>query len=342
MRKEGIKLSLFKHHGRRLAAIGVGVTLLVLGLQATAQAVPTVSAVAPGSGPTTCAVVITGTGFLDFPQAQQDLTFVGPAAGAGDDVAVTDANWFAISDTEIWASVPVLVPGTTYMVQVTDPTGGVPAGTFLSTTGAGACAPTITGFTPACGEAGTVVTITGTNLLGPDLAGGEVRFNPYSNSEIATHSVPDVDEPTSLSVIVPTTAADGKIQVTTFATAGGTVFSDALFQVPPPDCPPPGAAGHPRSITLALKKHLVAKGKVTSTEDPAFTECAAGVPVKIQRRKSGHWKNVGSTTTSDTGAYKVKIKDKPGKYRAKAPKVDVGEPAETCAPAKSATRKHSH
>jgi hypothetical protein len=234
-----------------------------------------------------------------------------------------------------------LVPGTTYTVTVEDPSAtNTTGGTFLSTTGAGACAPTIASFTPACGSAGDTIVITGTNLLGPNLTGGDVFFSPYATA--ATQPVPDVSEPTTISAIVPSDATDGPIKVTTFSTTGGTVFSTTDFDVPPPDCVTTPTGGHPRSITLALKKHLVAKGKVTSTEDPAFTECAAGVPVKIQRRKSGHWKNVGSTTTSDTGAYKVKIKDKPGKYRAKAPKVDVGEPAETCAPAKSATRKHSH
>jgi hypothetical protein len=52
------------------------VAVLVLGLQGTASAAPTIAAVSPTSGPTNCVVVITGTGFLDFPRANQDLTFV--------------------------------------------------------------------------------------------------------------------------------------------------------------------------------------------------------------------------------------------------------------------------
>jgi len=228
---------------------------------------------------------------------------------------------------------PAVVSGTTYTVTLTDPTGGTSTGTFAATTGAGGCAPTIASFAPGCGSAGNTVVITGTNLIGSDLAGAKVGFSPYTPAAVsgdpgmAAHTVPDVDEPTSLSVVVPTGAADGKIQVTTAVdTDPNTLgvqgaFSTTNFEVPPPDCAPVTTPTHARSITLSLRKHLVARGKVSSTEDPAFTDCVAGVPVRIQHRVSGHWKTVGKTTTSDTGAYKKSIKDKPGKYRAKAVKV---------------------
>jgi hypothetical protein len=282
-------------------------------------------------------VVVTGTGFTDFPQAQQDLIFVGPVTGSGDDVSVPDALWTRISGTEIWTEVPAaLVLGTSYTIQVADPTGGTASTTtFFRVTGAGTCAPTVASFTPTCGPAGTVVVITGTNLIGPGLVGGDVRFSPYAAP--ATHTVPDVDTPTSLSVIAPTGAADGPIRVTTFSTTGGQVFSATNFDVPPPDCP--SALGHTRSITLKLKDKLTAKGTVKSTEDPAFTDCAASVPVKIQRKVSGSWKTVGKTTTSDTGAYSKKIKNKKGKYRSIAVKTTVPTD-ELCLKAKSPVRTH--
>jgi len=65
------------------------------------------------------------------------------------------------------------------------------------------------------------------------------------------------------------------------------------------------------------------------------------VPVKIQRRVSGHWKTVGSTTTTATGAYKKRIPDKPGKYRAKAPKVTLNAGADICSAATSPIRTNS-
>jgi hypothetical protein len=137
---------------------------------------------------------------------------------------------------------------------------------------------------------------------------------------------------------VPTGAADGPIQVTTDV---GTVFSTTSFLVPPPDCVPDTGNEHARSITFRIKKSGAAKGVVSSTEDPAFTDCVAAVPVKIQRKTSGGWKTVGKTTTDDTGSYAKKVKNKPGKqkFRALAPKVSLGDPVtDVCLKAKSATR----
>jgi hypothetical protein len=313
---------------------------MVLGLAAPAFAATTVTAVSPGSGPTDCVVGITGTGFTSFQQTDQDLVFVGPAAGIGDDVTVAQADWFALSATEIWAVVPTLVPGTTYTVQVVDPSGtNTAGGSFLSTTGAGGCAPTIASFAPTCGAAGTVVTITGTNLLGPNLTGGDVFFNPYSAA--ANQPVPDMSEPTSIQAIVPSGTLDGPIRVTTFSTTGGTVFSTADFDVPPPDCKPAGGVEHARTVTLSLRKHLVARGTVSA--DPELAECISGVKVKIQRKKGGAWKSVGTATTNDAGAYKKRIKDKPGKYRARIGKLSIGDPVtDVCLGDKSPVVRHSH
>jgi hypothetical protein len=346
-------MSLGKRHiGRRVAGIGVGVALMMLGLAAPASAAATVSAVAPTSGPELCVVTITGTGFTDFTEANQSLDFVGPITGTGDDLPVADADWFANSDTEILAVVPAVVAGTTYTVTLTDPTGGTSTGTFAGTDPAvspGGCAPTIASFTPNCGAAGTIVTITGTNLLDSDLDGATVGFNPYTGATAdADHTVPDVDTTTSLSVIVPTGTADGRILVTTdvdtdpntAATQG--VFSATNYLVPPPDCVPVGGTQHARSISFKIKSTGKASGKVSSTEDPAFTECVAAVPVKIQRKTSSGWKTVGKTTTTDTGSYAKKVKNPKGKqkFRALAPKVSLGDPVtDVCTKAKSAVRK---
>ena len=127
--------------------------------------------------------------------------------------------------------------------------------------------------------------------------------------------------------------------MTTFA--AGRCYSTASFLVPPPDCTPDTGNEHARSITFKIKKSGAASGVVSSTEDPAFTDCAAAVPVKIQRKTSGGWKTVGKTTTDDTGSYAKKVKNKPGKqkFRALAPKVSLGDPVtDVCLKAKSATR----
>jgi hypothetical protein len=145
---------------------------------------------------------------------------------------------------------------------------------------------------------------------------------------------------------VPTGVADGPIHVFTDVDASAAagfqgVFSSTSFLTPPPDCVPTGGNQHARSISLSLSGKLKAKGKVKSTEDPAFTDCVSGVPVKIQRKTKSGWKNVGSTTTSDTGSYAKKVKNKAGKYRAIAKKVSLGDPVtDVCTKATSPTRKH--
>jgi hypothetical protein len=187
-------------------------------------------------------------------------------------------------------------------------------------------APTITGFTPAFGPVGTSVKITGTNFSGT--VGGatfttsSVKFNTTSATTFTVNSA------TQITATVPTGATTGKISVTT---PGGTATSATNFTV---------SNVHTRSVTLSLKRHLVAKGVVSVSD--AFTACVASVPVKIQRRVSGSWKNVGSTTTTATGSYSKKLKDKTGKYRAKAPKVTLNAGVDVCKGAKSPARKHTH
>ena len=333
-----------KHVGRRVVGVGAGVALMVLGLQAPAFAAePTVGTFSPTSGPALggCVIVLTGTGFTDFPDTgAYDVNFLDPA-----NVATAAADRLAISGTTLWIESPAtLTAGTEYTIEVTTHAGGTPAETlttFLATTGPGACAPTITSFSPTCGLTNTTVVITGTNLIQSGFVGAEVRFNPYLAAQIALHTVPDVDDVTSLSVIQPSGSADGPISVDTGITAT-PVFSTAPYSVPPPDCTDTGNE-HARGITFKINKKGKASGVVSSTEDPAFTDCVAAVPVKIQRKKAGGgWKTVGTTTTTDTGSYTKKVKNKPGKqkFRALAPKVSLGDPVtDTCLKAKSATRK---
>jgi hypothetical protein len=135
---------------------------------------------------------------------------------------------------------------------------------------------------------------------------------------------------TRITVTVPTGATTGPIKVTT---PSGTATSATNFTVTT-------VSTHSRSVTLSLRRHLVARGMVSVTD--GFTACAASVPVKIQRRISGHWKTVGSTTTSASGAYRKRIRDRAGRYRARATRVALNSGADVCSRATSPVRRHTH
>jgi hypothetical protein len=264
---------------------------------------PTITSFTPTCGPVGTSVSITGTNLLDASDSAGAVTFNTTAALAAS----------VVSATQITASVPS--GATTGKVKV-DTGVGTAATSTTDFTVAATCA-TITGFTPTSGPVGTVVTITGTGFTGATA----VSFNNVAATTF------HVDSATQITATVPTGATTGKIRVTV---GGGTVASTADFVV---------STVHSRSVTLSLKKHLVAKG-VVSVGD-AFTACAAGVPVKIQRKTSSGWKNVGSTTTSSTGTYKKSLKDKKGKYRAQAKKVTLNTGADICKKATSPIRKNT-
>jgi hypothetical protein len=328
--------------------------MMVLGLAAPAFAAPAVTAISPASGPEGCVVVITGTGFDQAGDLAVDTVNFTDAGGI--DSLAADFN--VQSDTEIWTTVPT--GALTGAITVTDVDGNSSNSPVFTVTQAltddqeGDCGPTITSFTPTCGVVGTVVTITGTNLLSDggdsnttpvtDATGGEVQFNPYTGAGAAHTGA--AESPTTLVVNVEANAVDGPIRVDTSLGAGDdNTDSATAFDVvaDAADCAPVGGTEHPRGITFKITKKGKASGVVSSAEDPAFTDCVAAVPVKIQRKKAGGgWKTVGKTTTDDTGAYMKKVKNKKGKqkFRALAPKVSLGDPVtDVCLKAKSATRK---
>jgi hypothetical protein len=268
-------------------------------------AAPTITSFTPASGPIGTTVTITGTNFGCTTAVKFNTT--------------TATSFTLNSATSITATVPT--GATTGKISVTN--------TFNTSTTATSATnfvvaplPTITTFTPAFGPVGTSVKITGTNFSGTGFTTTSVKFNNVSATTFAANSA------TQITATVPTGATTGKISVTT---PGGTATSATNFTV---------STVHSRSVTLSLKRHLVAKGVVSVSD--GFTACVASVPVKIQRRVSGSWKAVGSTTTTASGSYSKKIKDKTGKYRAKVPKVTLNAGVDVCKGAKSPVRKHTH
>ena len=149
-----------------------------------------------------------------------------PDAGTTLTYAITGGNpggVFAFSGNQLTVNAAVLdfeaAPSYSLGVQVSD--GSLTAAATL-TVGVGNVAetPTISGFTPASGPVGTVVTLTGTNFQGAGAA--SVAFNGTPATTLSVASA------TSLTATVPTGATTGLISVTN---ADGTATSATTFTV---------------------------------------------------------------------------------------------------------------
>jgi hypothetical protein len=95
---------------------------------------------------------------------------------------------------------------------------------------------------------------------------------------------------------------------------------------------------HPRGVSLRMRKHLIAKGLVTAAD--GFEACAAGESVRIQRKKVG-WRVVKRAVTNGAGRYRVRLRDREGRYRAVV--AAASESAiDRCGAATSTPRRHRH
>lgn len=103
--------------------------------------------------------------------------------------------------------------------------------------------------------------------------------------------------------------------------------------------PPPPV--YERVVRLRLRKHLVVRGRVLSPEEISF--CSNDVPVKLQRRTRHGWRTFAEVTTdSSDGTFRVRRKDRRGKYRAVAPTVMLDPGGSSCARAVSPVERHRH
>jgi len=161
----------------------------------------------PGTGPVGATVTISGTGFSPTP-SQNTVTFNGVTA------AVTSAT-----PTQLVTTVPA--GAATGPISVTAPAGSATSSsTFTVTAATGP--PTITGFTPTIGTAGTPVTITGTNF-DPTVANDRVKLN-------RSFAVVSSAAPSTLVAPVPASTGSGRINVATLA---GAAVSTEDFFIPP-------------------------------------------------------------------------------------------------------------
>jgi hypothetical protein len=270
---------------------------------------PTADSFAPTCGPAGTDVTITGTNLLQgvSPVDGADVFFSpftgNPASGVGP--AAPSAG-----TTPTFTSVTVDVPG-----GAADGPLGVK--TFANPVGAGSdFSPTqfdfgtcITEVSPTSGAPGTTVTITGVGFQGVTTVTFAGAGGPVQAIFTLTTDTEAVD---TITATVPVGAIDGPLTVNT--PGGNPTFAFGGD----------GVVHHPRNVTLKLSGALRMKGKVKVADDTA--ECFSGVPVKLQRKKKGGgWKTLKTVTTSDTGAYSGKVKNRPGKYRSVAPKVTLAD-----------------
>jgi hypothetical protein len=95
-----------------------------------------------------------------------------------------------------------------------------------------------------------------------------------------------------------------------------------------------------RTVSLRLDRHLVASGVVVTTPDqPA---CVADTTVRVERRApTGSWRTVNRTRTAADGAYRVRIPDVTGTYRARVGR-GLLETGEVCTADRSRPKAHRH
>lgn len=95
--------------------------------------------------------------------------------------------------------------------------------------------------------------------------------------------------------------------------------------------PEPAVAEHERTIGLRLARSLIAYGRVKVATN--YASCAAQVPVVIKRNGV----KIATTRTDGDGYYKVRLRDRPGRYTAHARRVETSDvPAAVCLGTRSA------
>ncbi len=292
----------------RIRATAFGATLALALTVTDGAAAPAARAIAPvvlvalpATGPIGTSVTLTGTGFADSSVAT-GVAFNGTAASFSVD-----------SNTQITATVPV--GATTGPVSVTDTEGtGATALDFVVTPSP---TPTVLLFDPSSGPAGTTVTITGTGYTGSSSVtfhGASASFAVNLDSEIVA--------------TVPKSATSGPISVTT---PGGTGTSLTDYTVLPPT--PPA-----RSVSLRLRRSLVARGRVVAAG--GFDACEVNALVKIQRRGRKGWRHVEHDVTSGRARYRERLSDRAGRYRTVVPRRVVNWGLDVCLRALSPVRRH--
>ncbi|MDQ3953563.1 MAG: hypothetical protein M3279_11485 [Actinomycetota bacterium] len=92
-----------------------------------------------------------------------------------------------------------------------------------------------------------------------------------------------------------------------------------------------------RDVTLYLKRSLIAGGRIVGLED--IRVCVEHVPLAVQRRTDGIWRNLKLVRTDAEGRFRVNLRDRVGAYRAVAKKT-VDDESSVCGRAVSDVRRN--
>jgi hypothetical protein len=127
--------------------------------------------------------------------------------------------------------------------------------------------------------------------------------------------------------VVPAGATTGRIVVTGPSGNGTSTVDFVVTQV------------HRRTVSLRLRSHLIAHGRVGV--DDGTVACLSGVRVFVQRRIGRTWDTIRIATTVSDGAWATRIPDVAGGlYRAVLPRVE--SVTDVCRAAGSQWRRHRH
>ena len=178
--------------------------------------VPVVTSFSPGSGPVGTTVTITGSALT----GTTAVTFGSTAA----------TNVTVISDTSVTAMVAAGTSLGVETITVTTPGGSTPSGSQFTVVPP---VPVVTSFSPGSGPVGTIVTITGSGLMGAT----EAAFN-------GTPAVYTVDSDIQITATIPAGATTGMVSVTTpGGTGNGNSFTVVLVPVITSVTPDQGSVG---------------------------------------------------------------------------------------------------
>lgn len=95
---------------------------------------------------------------------------------------------------------------------------------------------------------------------------------------------------------------------------------------------------HGRTVSLRLRKHLVARGMVAVPD--GFAACREDVLVELHRKRGGQWLTIRVVAANDGGSYRSPLADRTGRYRARVAQSQSGNDA--CGEDVSAAVRHRH